>query len=399
MCAMSSEQTPPADRSEPAAADSPFLENLLLFPRMLRQAGLTISLDQTLNFARALRLIDLANREQVFHAARALLVTRAETLRLFAAIFNQFWRLHRANEAPRGQRAPVAPRHDLQGRKQFTVATYMAYKARRFDPEVEVQDRAATYSSLEVLQRKHFSEMTPDELAGVRRLIQGMRWKASLRETRRLVPASRGDVIDLRKALRQVAKTGCVPPRPAWRARKIKPRPIVLLADVSGSMEQVSRLVLLFFFSLSQSLKDIECFTFGTRLARITPHLKIRNVDRAIAEASREIPDWAGGTRIGESLRAFNRQWSRRVLRRGAVVLIVSDGWERGDVGLLRSEMQHLGRRCHRLIWLNPLLGKQGYQPKVEGMAAALTHVDDFLPVHNLHSFEQLSRHLAALRK
>ncbi len=363
---------------------------------MLRQAGLAISLDQTISFVRALDWIDLTDRRQVFHTARALLVTRAETLRLFELIFHHFWRLSRDGERPQGRKAPVAPRHDLE-RKQFTIATYMAFKARQHDPEIEVTDRAATFSNEEVLQHKNFSEMTPEELAGVRRLIQEMRWQASLRRTHRRVTAARGDTLDLRHALRQLAKTGCLPPRPAWRRRKIKPRPMVLLTDVSGSMEQVARLVLLFFFSMSQSLPDVECFTFGTRLARITPQLKIRNVDRAVDAASREVVDWAGGTRIGESFGAFNRQWSRRVLRRGAVVLIISDGWERGDVSLLRTEMRYLHHRCHRLIWLNPLLGHASYQPRTEGMAAALPFVDDFLPVHNLHSFEQLSRHLSDL--
>ncbi len=363
---------------------------------MLRQAGLTISLDQTLSFVRALDWIDITQRQQVFHTARALLVTRAETLRLFELIFLQFWRLNREGERPQGRKAPVAPRHDSK-REPFTIATYMAFKARQQDPEIEVKDRAVTFSTQEILQHKKFSEMKPEELAGVRRLIQDMRWQASLRRTHRRITASRGETLDLRHALRQLAKTGCLPPRPAWRRRKIKPRPIVLLADISGSMEQVSRLVLLFFYSISHSLPEVECFTFGTRLARITPQLKIRNVDRAVDAASHEVVDWAGGTRIGETLRTFNRQWSRRVLRRGAVVLIVSDGWERGDVSQLRAEMRSLNHRCHRLIWLNPLLGNAAYQPRAEGMAAALPFIDDFLPVHTLHSFEQLSQHLRSL--
>ncbi|MCP3956595.1 MAG: VWA domain-containing protein [bacterium] len=381
----------------PPEPDSPLLRNLLLLPRMLRRSGVTVSLDQTLRFARALEWLDISNRAQVFHAARALLVTRQETLRLFETVFNSFWRLCSDGGRPLARRPPPAPRHDPQPRKTFDVATYMAYKARRFDPEIEVADRSGTASDEEVLRHKDFSEMTPEELATLRRLIREMQWRASERRTRRRISAARGDQVDLRRILRKVARTGHLPLRPPWRRRKVKPRPLVLLADVSGSMEKYSRLVLQFFFSVRHSLTDVECFTFGTRLSRITDQLAIKNVDLAIDEASREVSDWAGGTRIGECLGAFNRRWARRVLRRGAVVLIVSDGWERGDTGRLAAEIRFLHHRCHRLIWLNPLAGKRAYRPRVGGMSAALPFVDDFLPVHDLHSLEQLARHLQAL--
>ncbi len=375
----------------------PLLENLLHLPRMLRLAGLPVSLEQTLSFARALEWLDLSRRHQVFYTARALLVTRHESLRLFETIFNSFWRLVKDGSTATPRKTPRAPRHDSARQRPFDVVSYMAYKARRFNTEIEVADRAGTASAEEVLQHKSFSEMTPEELARVRRLIHELRWRASERRTRRYVSGARGEVVDLRRALRQVARTGCVPPRPAWRGRKIKQRPIVLLADISGSMVATSRLILQMFFGITQSLRQVECFTFGTRLSRITSQLKIRNIDHALQEASQEVLDWSGGTRIGDSLGAFNRQWSRRVLRRGAVVLIVSDGWERGDVKRLAAEMRYLKHRCHRLIWLNPLAGQAAYRPRVSGMAAALPYVDDFLPIHNLDSLEQLAEHLRSL--
>jgi uncharacterized protein with von Willebrand factor type A (vWA) domain len=172
----------------------------------------------------------------------------------------------------------------------------------------------------------------------------------------------------------------------------------VVLADISGSMERYSRLLLQFCYSVTRGLKEAECFVFGTRLSRITPQLQVKNIDRAIAEAGRAVVDWSGGTRIGESLHTFNRHWGRRVLRRGAIVLLISDGWERGDVSLLKREMRYLQHRCYRLIWLNPLLGQESYQPRVEGMAVALPFIDDFLPIHNLQSLEALGEHLARLR-
>jgi uncharacterized protein with von Willebrand factor type A (vWA) domain len=219
----------------------------------------------------------------------------------------------------------------------------------------------------------------------------------SERRSRRLIGDRRGSRIDLRRMLRESARVGGAVPRLRHLGRKVKQRPIVLLADISGSMDKYSRLILQFFYSAMHGLRDVECFVFGTRLTRITSQLKLRNVDRALAEVSQEIVDWSGGTRIGESLSVFNRRWARRVLRRGAVAVIVSDGWERGDVAQLEQEMRHLHHRCHRLIWLNPHLGQAGYEPLVEGMAAALDWVDDFLPVHNLHSLRELARRLGLL--
>jgi len=224
-----------------------------------------------------------------------------------------------------------------------------------------------------------------------------MRWQVSLRRTRRRVSDPKGDILYLRRTLRSAAKFGGVPLDLAWLSKKIKQRPLVLIADISGSMEKYARLMLQFFYSVSHSLNNVESFVFGTRLTRITAQLKLKNIDRALDEAAREVVDWSGGTRIGESLKTFNQRWSRRVLRRGAVVLLISDGWERGDVSVLKREMRYLQHRSHRLIWLNPLLGKSTYQPLVEGMAAALPYVDDFLPIHNLQSLNALAEHLGAL--
>lgn len=373
-----------------------FLENIVLFVQMLRQAGLPVSTEQAVEFSRALSLIDIGSREHVYHTARALLISRHEHLRLFDVLFNRFWRVQTAAAPSRGQKAPLAPRHE-RPRHRPLLMTYMARRARPDEPEIDVMDKSGTFSSIEILQRKDFSAMTPEELQEIRRLIQTMRWQVSLRETRRRVPDSTGQTLHLRRVLASSARHGGTPVRLFWQARKRKQRPVVLLADVSGSMEKYSRLVLQFFYAIAHSLHEVECFVFGTRLTRITPQLRLRNIDRAVEQAAREVADWSGGTRIGDSLRQFNRQWSRRVLRRGAVVLVISDGWERGDCTVLAQELQFLHLRSHRLIWLNPLLGKNSYQPVVEGMRVALQHVDDFLPVHNFHSLTLLADHLKGL--
>jgi uncharacterized protein len=211
------------------------------------------------------------------------------------------------------------------------------------------------------------------------------------------VPSPNGNALHMRRVIASAVRHGGVPVRLSWQSRKIKQRPIVLIADISGSMEKYSRLTLQFFYSMSHSLKHVECFVFGTRLTRITQQLKLRNIDRAVTEAAAEVVDWAGGTRIGDSLETFNRQWSRRVLRRGAVVMIVSDGWERGHVDHLAAQMRYLQLRCYRLAWLNPLLGKSNYQPLVEGMTAALPYIDDFMPIHNFQSLSALAAYLNRL--
>lgn len=374
---------------------SHFLESMLLLPRLLRHVGLPASPERSMDFARALTLIDLGSREEVYFAARGLLVSRREHIDLFTAVFNQFWKalatgaLHR-DEAVRRARPRRKP-------LPASILTLMGAMAGEHDEERDVVDRSGTFSETEVLQQKAFAEMSPDELEAIHRLIQEMRWDLSRRVTRRRASDGRGDRLHLSSVMRTAAKYGGVPLQLAWQRRKIKQRPIVLLADMSGSMETYARLILQFFYSVSHSFRDIECFVFGTRLTRITPHLKIKNVDLAIDKAAREVFDWTGGTRIGECLQAFNQRWSRRVLGRGAVVMIVSDGWERGDVAVLKREMRALQLRCHRLIWLNPLLGDEAYEPLVEGMAAAIPFIDDFLPVHNLQSLETLSEHLASI--
>lgn len=374
---------------------APFLENILLFPRILRRAGLPISPEQSLDFAQALTLVEVGDREQVYHAARSLLVTRREHLDLFTLLFNRFWRTLNSHTPPR-QTMPRAPRH-RRPEQTIPLLTLLAQKAGRDLPEMDMADKTGTYSPAEQLQHKDFSQMSAEELANVKRLIQEMRWPAMQRRTRRRVPGRQGQTLDVRRVLRSATKYGGVPLNLSWQQRKVKQRPLVLLADISGSMDKYARLVLQFFYSASHSFKEVECFVFSTRLTRVTAQLRLKNIDVAIQEAAGEVHDWAGGTRIGDSLHTFNQRWARRVLRRGAVVIVVSDGWDRGEPGRLRREMRYLQHRCHRLIWLNPLMGKATYQPLVEGMAVARPYIDDFLPIHNLQSLTALAERLGEL--
>ena len=378
--------------------DSSLLDALVAFGRGLRGAGLPVTTGQIADLARALELVGLDDRGTVFRAARATLVTRREHLGLFEREFDRFWRDPNAEGRlePRGPvPMPRAPRHER--REKFTVATYMAFKASDDLEELDVADRSGTFTADEALRHKRFSDMTPEELASVRRLIRDMNWNASLRRTRRRRRHRAGSEIDFRRVLARAARLGAVPARLPRRRRTLERRPVVLLADISGSMEKYSRLVLQFFHSVSASLPRVESFVFGTRLTRITPQLRHRDIDRALTEAAAEVPDWSGGTRIGSSLATFNRRWSRRVLRRGAIVVIVSDGLDREAKGVLECQMRYLRHRCYRLVWLNPYLGTDGYEPRAAGMAAALPFVDDFLPIHNLQSLHEFSRALASM--
>jgi uncharacterized protein with von Willebrand factor type A (vWA) domain len=372
-----------------------FLKNSLRFVRVLRRAGMPVGLDQAQDFAEALTLVDLGSREQVYYAARSLLVRNHAHLRLFDALFARFWRAPVANgRMPRTM--PRAPRHRPQA-ERFTIATYMAARAGANDPERDVIDKSNTSSATERLQRKEFGAMSDEELAQIKALIQRLDWQVDQRLTRRRRPHRRGEQLDMRAVLRDAARHMGTPLRPHWRRRITRPRPLILIADISGSMERYARLLLQFLYSVSRRISRVECFVFGTRLTCITHQLRIRNIDRAIDEASREVVDWAGGTRIGASLHEFHHRWARRVLGRGAVVVLISDGWDRGDPAELQRTMRLLQQRSYRLIWLNPLLGQPTYQPDVAGMRAALQHIDDFLPIHNLQSLSALAERIADL--
>jgi uncharacterized protein with von Willebrand factor type A (vWA) domain len=258
----------------------------------------------------------------------------------------------------------------------------------------EVVELTQSYSEREVLRHKDFAEMTPQELAAIKRMMAEVVWELGKRRTRRYIPGRAG-LLDIRRSMRQNLRYGSEILQWSFRTAKIKLRPLIVLADISGSMQHYTRPLLHFLYGLKHGLQQrVEVFVFGTQLTYITRQLRHKDVDEALREVTAVVQDWSGGTRIGDAVKSFNYQWARRVLYGGPVVLLISDGWDRGDPHLLRQEMARLHRLCHRLIWLNPLLGSEQYQPLTRGMQAALVHIDDFLPVHNLASLEELAQHL-----
>ncbi len=380
-----------------AAAGGNFLQNLLLFARLLRGLSIPVTPTQILDLVEALTQIDLRVRAQARDAARAVLVNRQEHLELFDEAFDLFWRARERQELARfnlGELLQQTPHGEIQYR--LVQANRERKDDRQYLEQEPHVEKVYTYSSAEALRSRDFATMTEYELQQVKEFMQQLRWSPAERRTRRRVPAANGDLLDLRRSMRQNIRYGGEPLVIARRQRKTARRPIIALADISGSMDRYSRVLLQFLFAITHALDRVEAFVFSTRLTRITRHLRRRDIDQALERTADAVDDWAGGTRIGEAVRAFNFDWARRVCGQGAIVLLISDGWDRGDPQMLGREMDRLHRSCHKLIWLNPLLGSPSYEPLTRGIQAALPHTDDFLPVHNLISLEQLAHVLAA---
>lgn len=383
------------------------LANVLHFARLLRALDFSISTQQVMDLADGLTRIDLRRRDDVFYTARALLLRRPEDRDRFQQAFDLFWLHHltwsmelgfasRRVDQPALAELETPPGPQTLRREEPPPPDDEAAEDDEEAPErTEI---TSTYSAAERLFRKDFTAFSEEELAAAHRVIEALVWQLNDRLTRRLIRAAKRDArLDLRRSLRHSLRHGGEIVDLKWRKRKRRPRPLAVICDISGSMEQYSRLFLHFMYALVQTGQEIETFVFGTRLTRITTALKRRDVDDALAQAAEQVVDWSGGTRIGESLRTFNYRWSRRVLRRGAIALIISDGWDRGDVDLLKREIARLSRSTAHLIWLNPLAGHDDYEPLVRGIQTALPYVDDFLPLHNLHSLEHLAARLGTL--
>lgn len=376
------------------------LQNLLLFGRVLRGLGLDVDPGREMDLVRALDYIEIGNRSDFFYTARTLLVHEQEDLPLFDETFELFWRAPGASwNAPakgftRRKRSakPVITPPQLKDAPSLENGS----AADSTEP-ITIIEVTRTYSDREVLRHKDFAEMSVEESEAVRQLMSQLHWNLGERRTLRRHPG-KGTLLDLRRTLRRSMRNGGEVFSWAYREPKWKPRPLVIISDISGSMERYTRILLHFIYGLKASLsRPVEAFVFSTRLTRITPPLQTRDLDLALKNVGELVHDWAGGTRIGESLKYFNFEWGRRVLGHGAVVLVISDGWDRGDTELLKGEMARLQRSCHRLIWLNPLLGAPDYEPLTRGIQAALPYIDDFLPVHNLASLEDLASRLADL--
>ena len=369
-----------------------FLGNVILFGRVLRRAGLSVDADQTRRFAQVLAVLGFDRRGDVKAAGRVIFVRRREERALYDAAFDLFWRrgtvVGGASEALPRLRQVQPPRSDV-----------------RFGPDapegvevVEAVDETTIRvlaSREERLRTADFADLTPEETRDAAAMLAALRPALPLRPSRRRRLDRGGGRLAARIMLRRCLASGGEPLDWRWLRRKSRPRPIALVCDISGSMERYSRLLLRFAHALARSGAPVEVFVFGTRLTRITRELRLRDADAALRRVAVKVVDWSGGTRIGASLRELNRRWVRRTIKSGALVLLVSDGWERDDPALLARELATLQRSCHRLIWLDPLAGRPGFEPVTQGLLAALPHVDEFVPCGNVASLEELAWRLA----
>jgi uncharacterized protein len=372
-------------------ARGPLLSHVVTFGRVLREVGIEVGPGRVQDALRGLDAVDLTAQDDVYWTLRQTLVSRRDELELFDRAFAA-WFL----------RAPVlAPLRTVPTPETRAVASSRAPLTRPDDDGEEAAGDPLELgaSATELLREQDFAEMTPEEFQRVRELIVAIARVRPRRASRRRSADRRGDRLDVRRLIRRSLRTGGDPVERPYRARKAVPRKLVVLCDVSGSMEAYTRALLLFLHAVVGSGRGVEAFAFGTRLSRLTPELATRDPEAALEKCADAVLDWGSGTRIGASLKEFNDVFGRRALSRGAVVVIVSDGWERQDPELVGREMARLARAAYAVIWVNPLKGNPDYQPLAGGMRAALPFVDRFVPGHNLRSLEELAALLAGIER
>ncbi|HKP09091.1 MAG TPA: VWA domain-containing protein [Gaiella sp.] len=371
------------------AAGDAIVGHVVTFGRVLREAGLEIGPGRSTDAVRALGAVDLARRDDVYFSLRQTLVSRRDELAVFDRAFDA-WFL----------RAPVQPASREQASEPMLRLVEGAASDGGDGGDEERDDALEVGASgQELLRDKDFAELSDDELLRLRELIERIARTRPLRRSRRTRRDPLGEGLDVRGMIRRSLRTGGDPVDRPLLARKEVPRRLVLLCDVSGSMDSYARALLLFLHAAVGAGRGVEAFAFGTRLSRLTPDLATRDPMAALARCTEEVVDWGSGTRIGASLREFNEVWGRRGLSRGAIVVVVSDGWEREDPGLVGREMARLARAAYAVIWVNPLKGNPDYQPLAGGMRAALPFVDRFLAGHNLRSLEELATVLAGIER
>jgi uncharacterized protein len=382
------------------------LGSLIAFGRDLRARGLPVGTGRILTFCRAVAALGLTDRASLYWAGRASLVSRKEDIGPFDLAFDAWYReLARSEEGPRIDLAIASSRDERPtdwGEHDDDPHVRVGTIAAEWHPtgdEAEAGEATSiriVASAAEVLREKSFADLTAEERARVAALIRRLAVSVPVERTRRTRPSAKGISFDLRRTLRRSLRTQGEPFDRAWRARTSRRRPLVLILDISGSMTPYSRALTQFAYAAMAAGRRVEVFVFGTRLTRVTRTLRTKDPDRALSEIGGQVEDWEGGTRIGESLKTLLDGWSQRAALRGAVVVLCSDGLERGDPDVLRAQMARLRRLAHRVVWVNPLKGSPRYEPLARGMAAALPSVDEFLSGHNLESLEHLGRVLGA---
>jgi uncharacterized protein len=384
------------------APEGTLTANLMHFARALRAVGLPIGPGRVIDAVHAVRAAGITNRSDFYWTLHAIFVNRRDQRELFDEAFRLFWRDPQLLERMMQMLLPtlkVPGEEKKPVNRRIAEALAGGDPARQRPPEIkeeETLDATLTWSDREVLRKMDFEQMSSDDMAQAKKMMANLRLPFAHVPTRRFRPDPAGHRADLRATLRASLRNGGDVIALKFRTRRHRPPPIVVLCDISGSMERYSRMFLHFLHALTNDRDRVFTFLFGTRLTNVTRYLRQRDVDEALAKVAGAVEDWSGGTRIGHSLAEFNRLWSRRVLGQNAVVLLITDGLDRDAGAGLGREIERLHKSCHRLVWLNPLLRYEGFEPRSLGMKAILPHVDEFRAAHNIDSLSDLASVLAS---
>ena len=371
-------------------------ENIMYFARLLRSAGLPVGPGKVLDAISAVRLVGIGEQEDLYWTLFSQFVNRNDQRELFNQAFHIFWRNPHIMERMMGAMLPTIKIEQEQELEEMSrrLTEAMSSGSLSGTPETDSSkvefDASFTFSEKEVLQEKDFEKMSAEEIAVAKQAIAHLRLPIADLPTRRFKRAEKGVQIDMRATLRAALRSPDIVPLKLKTPKRRRP-PLVMLCDISGSMSQYSRMFLHFMHAMTNDRYRVHCFVFGTRLTNISRYLKHRDVDVALDKAALGVKDWSGGTRIGACLKEFNNFWSRRVLTQGAITLIISDGLDRDEGDGLKKEMERLTKSSRRLIWLNPLLRFESFEPKAKGIRAMLPYVDDFKAAHNLKSLVELA--------
>jgi uncharacterized protein with von Willebrand factor type A (vWA) domain len=380
------------------AASEALISRVIQFARLVRSDGIAVTSGRVIDAQRSLRHIDVGHRDDFYHALRANMIARPEDIPRFDALFNRFWQrdhpLTTQFEEPFEEDAegPEKSRQLHDSSTRFLPVGDSPRHTR--DGEEEVPERMSS-SAIEVLVTKDFGTLDPGELRRIQEIMARMAPKLLTVRSRRFQPGITHSQLDFRRTLRRSLRTGGDVIDLSWRKRHVDTARLVLLCDVSHSMERYSRFLIQFMYAFQNQLPSTETFVFSTRLTRLTTTLRGRQLDDALGNAASASAGWSSGTKIGECLEQFNRRHGASMLDRRTVVVILSDGWDQGDPALLSEQMAIIKRRSRLVIWLNPLLGDPRYRPLVSGVRAALPHIDLFLPCHNLASLQAFASELS----
>ena len=380
--------------------DQTLLQQITDFCRLLRQMGVNVTTTNQLSWCESVQLIDIGEREAFYHTARTNLIAGEAERETFDTAFDLFWRYPRPEFQAVDMEEQTAEPSSLQdlsdaAEDQDIVDQWLDTETE--DNEEGQEDDPAAYSAEDLLSRKDFSEFTKEDMEKAREIVAKLAAVLATKLSRRKVVGKKGKTIDFRRSWRQSLVHGGEPLELIRKQQKIKKTKILLLCDVSGSMDCYAKFLIQFIYGMQQELREVDVAVFSTHLTDITGLLRRKGLAEGLNEVANVVPDWSGGTKIGESLLEFYRQFAPSFSAYRSVVILISDGWDRGDVDVLRRSMEMLHRHAYRLIWLNPLLGSDGYQPICRGIRTALPYVDYFLPAHNLESLAQLTRILIPL--